>query len=48
MNYVLYKDGRNSDGDIGIGLINIWNPMDFNCPELKTLVFKRISKKEIS
>jgi hypothetical protein len=40
-----YKDGRSSDGDIGIGFINIWNPQSFNCPQLKTLVFKRINKK---
>jgi hypothetical protein len=40
-----YNGEMRSDGDMGNGLINIWNPSDFNCPELKTLVFKRVNKK---
>jgi len=40
-----YNGEMRSDGDIGNGLINIWNPQDFNCPQLKTLVFKKMNKK---
>jgi hypothetical protein len=40
-----WKDGSMSDGDMGNGLVQIWNPRNFNCPELKTLVFKRVNKK---
>ncbi len=40
-----YNGEMSSDGDIGNGLINIWNPQDFNCPQLKSLVFRKVVKK---
>ena len=40
-----YNDEMQTDGDMGRGLINVWNPRDFNCPQLKTLVFKKVDKK---
>jgi hypothetical protein len=39
-----YKAEMSSDGDIGNGFIDIWNPQDFNCPQLKKIVFKKVNK----
>lgn len=42
-----YMGSMSSNGVIGgdsLNIIEIWNPQDFGCPLIKSLVYKRISK----